>query len=126
MHPQALYNETHQTRAVEPTAHESLLGDSIERDSQHTRARYAVSEYTAVNAVLQVEAGSVSSARIGHQFNLKRNRCLIANVNGVSDIRAGHCRACECFVAADKCAARHESDLSLRSDSHTSGQRDYD
>jgi hypothetical protein len=31
MHPKALYNETHQTRTAEPTAHESLLGDSIER-----------------------------------------------------------------------------------------------
>jgi len=31
MHPNTLYNETHQTRSNEPTAHESLLGDSIER-----------------------------------------------------------------------------------------------
>ena len=31
MHPQQLYNETHQTRSCEPTAHESLLGDAIER-----------------------------------------------------------------------------------------------
>jgi cbb3-type cytochrome oxidase cytochrome c subunit len=31
MHPKALYNDTHQTRTAEPTAHESLLGDSIER-----------------------------------------------------------------------------------------------
>jgi hypothetical protein len=31
MHPGKLYNETHQTRSNEPTAHESLLGDSIER-----------------------------------------------------------------------------------------------
>jgi hypothetical protein len=31
MHPNKLYNETHQTRNNEPTAHESLLGDSIER-----------------------------------------------------------------------------------------------
>ena len=31
MHPGTLYNETHQTRSNEPTAHESLLGDSIER-----------------------------------------------------------------------------------------------
>jgi nitrite reductase/ring-hydroxylating ferredoxin subunit len=29
--PAPLYNETHQTRSNEPTAHESLLGDSIER-----------------------------------------------------------------------------------------------
>lgn len=26
-----LYNETHQTRQIEPTAYENLLGDSIER-----------------------------------------------------------------------------------------------
>ncbi len=31
MHPQKLYNETHQTRSAEPTTYESLLGDSIER-----------------------------------------------------------------------------------------------
>ena len=30
-HPQALYNETHQSRLAPPTAYESLLGDSIER-----------------------------------------------------------------------------------------------
>lgn len=31
MHPGTLYNEIHQTRNCAPTAHESLLGDSIER-----------------------------------------------------------------------------------------------
>ena len=31
MHPHKLYNETFQNRTNEPTAHESLLGDSIER-----------------------------------------------------------------------------------------------
>ena len=31
MHPNQLYNDIHQTRSAEPTAHESLLGDSIER-----------------------------------------------------------------------------------------------